>query len=163
MLCAIINKDNEEYLIYIKEVNAVRKKIPFILAAVTVTCFIFGNSVQSIEVSSAQSDRIVGIIADLFVRIGIGFDAGALTYIVRKLAHVTEFMLQGIMLANCFNMAYRKRIIYILFLGLFTACTDEYIQVFSDRGSMVQDVFIDFFGTILGTVLVGISYKVRRR
>lgn len=150
-------------MIYIKEVNTVRKKLPFILAAVTVTCFIFGNSVQSIETSSAQSGRIVGIIASFFVRMGIGFDTGTLTYIVRKLAHVTEFMLQGIMLANCFDLPYRKRIVYILFLGLFTACTDEYIQVFSGRGSMVQDVFIDFFGTILGTVIVGISYKVRRR
>ena len=141
-----------------------RKKLPFIIAAVIATCFIFSNSIQNAESSGAESRWIVSFIIGISDRLGIVLQTETLTVVVRKLAHITEFMLQAVLVAGCFDMPYRKRIIYILFLGLFTACTDEYIQFFSDgRGSMVQDVFIDFFGTALGTAVSGILYKSRRR
>ena len=141
-----------------------RKKLPFVVATILATLFIFNNSLQSAEVSAGES----GVIVDFLARIlsGLGIDAykDALVIFVRKSAHIAEFTLQGILLANCFEMQYRRRIIYILFFGLLTACVDEYIQLFSPgRAGMVEDIFIDFLGTAIGTMVAGISYKFRRK
>lgn len=141
-----------------------KKRLPFIVATILATLFIFNNSIQSAEVSSGESGVIVDFILNLLSKVGLWINRDALMTFVRKSAHIAEFMLQGILLANCFEMQYKRRIIYILFFGLMTACIDEYIQLFSPgRAGMVQDIFIDFAGTVSGTVIAGLSYKIRRK
>ena len=142
----------------------VRRRLPFIVATALATLFIFSNSLQSAEVSSGESGVIVDAIARILWGIGIDVQRDSLITFVRKSAHIAEFTLHGILLANCFEMQYKKRIIYILFFGLLTACVDEYIQLFSPgRAGMVQDVFIDFIGTVIGMLVVGASYRLRRK
>ncbi|MDD6735020.1 MAG: VanZ family protein [Clostridiales bacterium] len=141
-----------------------KRKIPYIIAALLATLMIFSNSLQTAEVSSASSGRIVTLVSGLLSKAGIEAENQMLVVIVRKSAHIAEFTLQGILIALCFAMPYKRRIIYILFLGLLTACADEYIQLFSPgRGSLVQDVFIDFAGTIIGTVIAGISCRLKKK
>lgn len=150
--------------IYDKEVNEMKKRLPFIVATVLATLFIFNNSLQTAEVSSSGSGVIVKFLENIFSWFKIYIDADTITLFVRKSAHIAEFTLQSILLANCFEMQYKRRVIYILFFGLLTACTDEYIQLFSSgRASMVGDIFIDFLGTVIGTLIAGISYKFRRK
>ena len=140
-----------------------KKRIPFIIAAVLATLWIFSNSIQTAEVSSVSSGRFTALLSRLISCFGGSAERDTLENIVRKTAHVAEFTLQGILIAACFGMPYRRRIIYILFLGLFTACCDEYIQYFTPgRGSMLQDVFLDFAGTVIGTAIMGFSYKFRK-
>lgn len=141
-----------------------KRRLPFIVAVIIATLFIFNNSLQSADVSTASSGVIVDFVARLWAFFGQAADRELITVFVRKAAHIAEFTLQGILLANCFEIPYRRRIIYILFFGLMTACVDEYIQIFSSgRSSMIQDVFIDFFGTAIGAAVAGISYKFRRK
>lgn len=141
-----------------------KKRLPFITAAVLATLFIFGNSLQNAEVSSASSGRFVSVLENILGFFKIAAAEDMLVYAVRKSAHMTEFAFQAVLLAGCFEKEYRHRIIYVLFFGLLTACTDEFIQLFSPgRAAMVQDVFIDFAGTALGTVCAGIIYKLRRK
>ena len=52
------------------------------------------------------------------------------------------------------RLARKTYVGYALWLGLLTAAIDENIQLFSlGRGSMVQDVLLDFVGTVLGLLL----------
>lgn len=141
-----------------------KRRLPFIIATILATMFIFNNSMKTAEVSSADSGVIVDALMSFFSRIGIYFGRDSLVNFIRKSAHVAEFTLQGILLANCFEMQYKRRVIYILFFGLLTACVDEYIQLFSvGRAGMVQDIFIDFIGTVIGMLIAGISYSLRRK
>ena len=140
-----------------------KKRIPFVIAAVLATLWIFSNSAQTAELSTVSSGRFTAILFKLISGLGFLPDQSILEIIVRKTAHIAEFTLQSILIAACFGMPYRRRIIYILFLGLFTACCDEYIQYFTPgRGSLLQDVFIDFAGTVIGTVIMGFSYKFKK-
>ena len=141
-----------------------KRRIPFIIATLLATMVIFNNSLQSAEVSSQSSGLIAAFIRTVLSWFGVRPSADNLIFLVRKGAHIAEFTLQGILLANCFEMQYKRRIIYILFFGLLTACVDEYIQVFAPgRASLLADVFIDFSGTVIGALIAGISYKFRRK
>ena len=85
-----------------------KRRIPFIVATVLATLFIFNNSLQTAEVSSLGSGRIVAFIISILSWFKVHVDANMLVVIVRKSAHVAEFTLQSILLANCFEMPYKK-------------------------------------------------------
>lgn len=44
----------------------------------------------------------------------------------------------------------------------FVAAIDETIQIFSHRGSQLQDVWLDFSGFIVGTLLLLAAVAIRR-
>lgn len=138
-----------------------KKSVMFLILSVLSTAFIFSNSCRTAEVSSEQSGIIVNIVSQV-----INCDTGILTTVIRKLAHMFEFFLQAV--AVCLFTGSLGRlpeyVIYALFTGLLTACTDEFLQLFFDgRGSMVSDVFIDFSGTVIGIVLYFIIYTVIKK
>lgn len=96
-------------------------------------------------------------------------DRYVLNHAIRKLAHFTEYLILAILLANAFNVFNKKpkeALIYILFIVLFYAVTDEYHQLFIDgRNSKITDVLIDFMGGIIGMTLfyIGCSLKSKKR
>lgn len=75
---------------------------------------------------------------------------------IRKLAHAFEFLVLAVLLSNAFfvcGFKGRQAVIYILFIVLFYAVTDEYHQIYVvGRGSSVKDILIDFSGGIIGTI-----------
>ena len=116
----------------------------------------FGNSILSGEDSSRQSGLIAKLLKPIFNRNGAIPDA-RFEYIIRKLAHFSEFALLGLEL-TMFTVHISERIkvrdtVYPAFAGLLCANTDELIQLFSGRGSMVSDVFIDFSGVLFGIAI----------
>jgi VanZ family protein len=140
-----------------------KKKYLFMILALGMTAFIFWNSAQPAAESSQESGRLVEVAASLLEHFKFHLDRGIIEMIVRKMAHIAEFAVQAVFIAECFSGKYRKRVIYILFLGLLTACTDEFIQLFPEgRAGLVSDIFIDFSGTGLGTLICGISRRKRR-
>ena len=46
--------------------------------------------------------------------------------------------------------------------GFFVAAIDETIQIFSHRGSQLQDVWLDFSGFVVGTLLLLAAVAIRR-
>jgi len=141
-----------------------KKRLPFVIGAVLVTAFIFSNSLKDATASTVSSNRIVGFFDRILNFLDINISTGFLVLLVRKSAHITEFFAQSVMIANSFKSKYSKRIVYILFFGLLTACTDEFLQMFSDgRSAEVVDVFIDFSGCVVATVVCGIVYYFRRK
>lgn len=83
---------------------------------------------------------------------------------VRKAAHAFEFLILAVLLCNAFfvwGIKGRKAIIYILFIVLFYAVTDEFHQIYVvGRGSSVKDVLIDFTGGVIGILFYYLFYYV---
>lgn len=115
--------------------------------------FIFSNSLKTRDESKQDSDFFVRII-DPFVERLFGRKTEDLGFVVRKLAHITEFCLLGLGVAGliCKSDFKNKRELYGygIFGVLSVAVIDEFIQSFSDRGSAVDDVLIDFCGAVIG-------------
>ena len=118
-------------------------------------CLIWGHSLQPAYVSDAESGRFLEIIAKVFPFL-LSSDAGM--FIVRKAAHFTEFLILGVLLCMEFSMyeygALRRFSIPSL-VGLLVAFIDETIQLFVvGRSGEIRDMWIDFAGAALGTLIV---------
>lgn len=65
---------------------------------------------------------------------------------------------------NSFGKLFSYPIVQSAITALFVALTDETIQIFSNRGSQVQDVWLDFFGACVGSLVVyGMWRKLDQR
>ncbi len=122
-----------------------------ILFMLATLAFIWGNSMQSIDASQALS---LGVLARVKPVLEAMAGAGNVTdHFVRKLAHFAEFAALGVQLALLLMLFGRVRLQPIAncaFGGLIVATLDETIQIFSYRGSQVQDVWLDFAGLCFG-------------
>ena len=139
--------------------NKSKKRLAvFLVLTVLVTGFIFYNSLQNSEESSAASDIIKNLVEPIFDAI-FGDGAVDANYVVRKGAHFTEFFILGVMTFNVMASSVRRReqlksiFGYGLFYVIAVAVTDEFIQSFSDRTSSVKDVLIDFSGAASGLLV----------
>lgn len=118
-------------------------------AAFILLCIIWGHSMMPPAVSSAESDWVAGLM-DAWLPLE------RLTFWVRKAAHFTEFAAWGaVAFLNLRRFsAYRLQAFFnTLFAGLFVAVVDEFIQLFSGRGSLVSDVVLDFCGCLFGALV----------
>ncbi|MBR4173155.1 MAG: VanZ family protein [Clostridia bacterium] len=139
-----------------------KKRTIYIILAVLTTVFIFYCSAQPAVESAKSSERITANVFAMLMRFGIHLNSDMLEGKVRKMAHFAEFFAQAFFISKSFTGKYRKRIVYVLFLGLLTACADEYIQTFFDgRSGEIRDIFIDFGGTAFSTAVCGIFRKRR--
>ena len=139
-----------------------KKRNVFIVLTGLMTAFIFWNSSRPAVESTNASNGFVYFFIKLLSRVGVSAGYDVMQTIVRKAAHITEFAVHAVLLAGCFAGKLKKRIIYIFFFGLLTACTDEFIQLFSEgRAGLVTDIFIDFGGTVMGTGIFGLFRKKR--
>lgn len=131
-------------------VNAKRFwRIAIPAAIVLWTLFIWTQSLQSAEDSSADSSRIARWFMGLF---GWETQPQWLTYVIRKTAHFAEFGALGLLWGGCSRM-YERR--YLWLWGLPTGAIDECLQFFAPgRAPMVTDVFIDAAGYLCGAGLV---------
>lgn len=122
--------------------------------------YIWSNSLQSAIESNEQSKKVLEAIEEVFRTQPL--DTEEAQHIVRKAAHVAEFALLGLEMALLLlftGKMCKRNIITILFIGLASAVTDETIQVFTQRGSQVIDIWIDFSGLISG---IGAGALLRR-
>ena len=127
------------------------KKILAVLIALTLV-LIWGQSILDREKSSEESGFVMEMIEPV-LEIFVG-QGNVTEYFVRKLAHFCEFFLLGAELLLFFVLKRERKAGFLLTLthGLFAALADETIQIFSGRGSMVQDVWLDFSGVTAGAL-----------
>jgi len=77
--------------------------------------------------------------------------------LLRKIAHFGEFFLLSceiLLLFFAFGKRNTNSVLMAFFLGNFCALIDETIQIFSGRGSMVSDVWIDTSGAVTGILFI---------
>ena len=130
-------------------------RVLFTAALIGCIWFIFSNSLQIAEVSESSSGRVLGLMQGVLRRLGLPGAADRLTmHIVRKLAHFSEYMLEGFLLMLCLRVYTRhffKHVSWPILGGLLTALTDETIQLFvPGRSGQVTDIWIDFSGVMTG-------------
>jgi len=124
------------------------------IALVVTLCLIWGNSLLGREDSAALS----GGLTAWFRSIGLPVS----DHFVRKSAHFCEFGLLGCELTLLFwlrgGMGLQSGC-NCAFAALLAAVTDETIQIFSGRGSQVQDVVLDFGGALTGILLMSLALR----
>lgn len=150
------------------------KAVCLVLAILT-TAFIFYNSAQPVEASSAAAnnvaEQIVSVLPDAETVTESPRTMREFVMQIRKAAHAVEFFALGAELSVLFYLFrgdLRLQTLWnTLSAALAIAVTDESIQILSGRGPRVQDVLLDFCGALVATalcwLLFGIIYAVRRR
>lgn len=121
-------------------------KFLYIILIVLFVSYIFSNSVESREVSASKSSNIVEKINTTLEKMNSPILLKEV--FVRKTAHFVEFFILGTLLFGYVFISDKINItdaVYICFISCIIAMTDETIQFFSNRGSMLLDVWLDFF------------------
>ena len=124
-----------------------RKRIVLALIAVLILLFIWGQSMLPVKSSSAESGWLKDKIINPLLRlVGLG---PLSSHAVRKAAHVVEFFALSLFTI----LFFRGSVLCAVPICFAAAFLDETIQLFSDRGAQVQDVWIDLIGVALGAAL----------
>ncbi len=125
-------------------------RIALIIAIIATIIFVFYNSCLSKEESSQQSNA-VGEIIGVILPDDTDFKVFLLDNI-RKIAHFTEYGLLGIEIAIYILIYERKRWKMFTPLSLLVpflvGFMDESIQILSERGPSITDVWIDIGGFV---------------
>ncbi|AGX45179.1 VanZ family protein [Clostridium saccharobutylicum] len=138
--------------------------------------FIFYMSSNNGEISHEQSTKVVDLIENKAASQNSNVTTNTnkntvqtqqlkdnkLDHIVRKNAHAFMYMVLAILVSGMFfrfNKKGKGIIIYILFICLFYAVTDEFHQSFvPGRTSLVSDILVDFGGALIGLTLFYLMY-----
>lgn len=125
-----------------------------ILIALTLA-FIWSNSMQSRAVSGGMSGSLKTWLEQLL-------HTEISEFLLRKAAHFSEYGLLGVEFSlllglqhdkNGKNLQCGRNLLDFPLIGMLCAVTDETIQIFSGRGSLVADVWIDTAGFSTGFFL----------
>ena len=155
-----------------------KRKRTLTILIVLALVFIWGNSLVSGELSGEISDGIMAAMNTAAEKLGFGSDAFTYmmdedgdgvaeqptSHIIRKAAHVTEYAVFTALVFLRLESTGKKRFFTAWGLGALTGAIDETLQIFSHRGSQVQDVLIDSAGALLGLgILSLILYFISRK
>jgi VanZ family protein len=138
---------------------------PLTVLILLTLALIWGHSLLGREASSEESGFVMELLEPVLEMV-VG-EGNVTEFLVRKLAHFTEFFVLGLELLTFF--AYRKPLFPQAFLlalthGFFAAFLDETIQIFSGRGPMIQDVWLDVSGFAVGaSLMLGIMVWTKHR
>ena len=143
----------------------------WVLVCVWIAC-IFSFSATPPQQSHQQSDRVQQIIQPVVDSVVSTFSPGfSLDKIfTRKLGHITEYALLGILLCGALDVAkrsLRKCWMPSALLLSSVALVDETIQIWSGRSSSLEDVWVDLISALIAfwavTGLIRLILKIRHR
>ena len=129
-----------------------------ILISVTLAV-IWIHSMMPGDVSSEESGFVYELLAP-FLKVLLP-DEWVTEHLVRKMAHFSEYAVLGVEMMALAGLRGRVRpqfLVNVLYSGLTVAFIDETIQIFSGRGAMIADMWIDLAGFAVGgalTFLIG--------
>ena len=134
-----------------------RKQIWIIVAIILLLAFIWGQSMLPVKSSGSESRWLLReVINPALKALGLR----PMTHnTLRKCAHVFEYTI----LALAASFVWRGKIVGLMGAGMFVALCDETVQIFSRRGSLVKDIWIDMIGIVLGTLLGWLLTRRKRR
>ena len=133
------------------------KRIVLLVITALVIVFIFVQSLLPRSVSAGESGWLADHMVNPLLR-AFGLDSSG-DHTARKIAHVAEFFVLAFLLTLCF----RGQIARSMGVGFLTAFLDESLQLISDRGALITDVWIDLIGVATGTLLGFLLWKAIRR
>lgn len=138
-------------------------RVVFTAALIACIMFIFRNSLENGAQSSARSQAVMQLGNSALAKVHLG---PLSEHLIRKLAHFSEFALEGFLLMLCIRV-YTKHFVrhmsWPLLGGMTTALMDETIQLHSlNRTSSVVDVWIDMSGVVAGLLFALIILLIVR-
>ena len=137
-------------------------RIIFTAALIACILFIFHNSLETGTESSARSQAVMVMVNNFLAKLHLG---PLSEHLIRKLAHFSEFALEGFLLMLCIRV-YTKHFVrhmsWPLLGGMTTALMDETIQLRISRTSSVVDVWIDMSGVVAGLLVALIILLIVR-
>lgn len=130
--------------------------IVFTAVTLLLIAFIFLHSSMNDDESNGESLAALSFLTVIFEKLGIPLELT--NHTVRKAAHFLEFALLGVLVTLTLYTYIKKplnNMTSVLFICLATAVCDETIQLYvPGRAGMVQDVLLDFFGSLIGVLIV---------
>ena len=140
----------------LKKRNTLR--IIFTVITILVMVFIFVQSAMPDEQSTQESNLIVEIITGIMQNTHVEVsNLDFISYLVRKVAHFTEYTVLGLSLGLTANAYFGTKWWISLSswgFGVLYAMTDEYHQTcVPGRNGSAKDVIIDSMGLVLGVVI----------
>ena len=136
-------------------------KIILLIIIILLVALSWTLSSLSRDISSRQSNAIASFFSPLldFVFGESNYNLPFFDKFIRKAAHVTEYLLISSLLALVFDPV-RYGIPLTLLISMCLALFDETIQIFSERGTSVLDVWLDFGGACIGLLIGMFIYYV---
>lgn len=126
-----------------------------------ITLFIWINSLMPGSISSNQSSFFVKYLYPPFKSI---LSEETFTFLIRKLAHFSEYMILSFALIYFYKSIFKDNRIYLLVLthGFITAIIDELIQTFiPNRAGLITDVLIDTSGVLFAIIVCLVISRVK--
>ena len=135
-----------------------RRKVLFSLL-ILVLILIWGQSFLPTDISRRESGSLFALLSPV---LDLLFGPESVSHhLLRKIAHFTEFFLLGCLMAGLAPHTAKAQSI-AGGLCLLAALIDETIQIFSDRGDQIQDVWLDFAGAAAGVLLINLLCRLLR-
>jgi len=148
-----------------ENMNRKKGQILMIVLIIATYVFIFGNSLQPVSESQAESLSVLERVKPVFEAV-VG-QGNVTDHLVRKIAHFTEFFLLGLEWLVFVSLSKKingQHIANCLFIGLASAVIDESLQMLSPgRGPQVSDVLLDFSGFCFGILVISTILLLRRK
>lgn len=141
------------------------KKTYLYILIILILAFILSNSMDNPSESYSKSQKVMECVSKVLIRIFGPEHYFTRFFIghVRKIAHFVEYMILGIAASSMMKISGKTGIQNIynsLSFAVIIAVVDEFIQIYTYRGSSVRDVIIDFSGYFIGTVLTAFAFTV---
>lgn len=133
------------------------KRIILLIVTGLVLVSIFVQSSLPKRISAEESGWFADYLLDPLFQF-LGLDRLG-DHAIRKAAHVTEFAILSALLALCF----RGQAVKSAGFGFAAAFLDESIQLLSERGALVSDIWIDLIGIVTGSVLGWLIWRAIRK
>lgn len=134
------------------------------LVLIRIIVFIFSNSAQVGTVQSARSQGVTEIYQQIAEQ--VQFLPQLTNYQIRKLAHFTEYAIEGfvaLIWLDLFSRRYISHVSWPILFCVLTAMADETLQlIVSGRSSQVLDVWIDTAGALTGIAASIITLLILR-
>lgn len=145
------------------------KKIIYLALVIMWMITVFSFSNQNGEESQKTSNFVTEIIVKILTHNQNISEAQKLniientSYIVRKLAHFSIYLLGSVLIynyINTFDIKTNKKFIISIMIGVSYAVFDEFHQYFvAERSAQILDVCIDSLGIITGIILISLIKK----
>lgn len=128
----------------------INNKLSILLVFLWMLLIFLMSSFDATE-STNQSNFIVNIITNIFKIENIEL----LSFIIRKLAHFTEYLILGFLTINMLNKNdISKKYLLSILICIIYATSDEIHQIFvPGRAYQIRDILIDSIGSITGVYL----------
>lgn len=125
-------------------------------ACVIAVLGVWAHSMLPPSISSGESGWVTNVLINPVWNFLFHTDLS--TGVVRKLAHVFEYAVVGLLLCAAMDGSTKR----VLMGCLIIAFLDETVQIFSGRGPMIADVWIDLVGASFGHA-IGWLFTAKKR